>query len=282
MSTSVKEQKKPFFFVDAGNLLSRQPRLPAAPSPERLTAEGIVAIYTAMQVDGVAVGPFDLSAGLDLLQSSHQQGFPWLSANLLDAAGKPLFSPYRIKKAGKIKAGIIGLTGGSSPSATALPDGISCAQWQAVLPNIIAKIGKQCDILILLSSLPPSENQEIARQFPAIHIIIAADPNYGNIVPQQIGNTILTQTDRQGKYQGMLTIDWHKNGTWGNSGNEQATGKDATSTLVSHKFFPLTPDLPEEPRIKEMVTTIGKNIEALRQRPPQSPSSTPAPPQNHP
>ncbi len=335
MSTTVKEQKKPFLFVDAGNLLSRQPRLLSAPSPERLTAEGIIAIYTAMQVDGVAVGPLDLAAGLDLLHSSHKQGFPWLSANLLDAQGKPLFSPYRIKEAGALKAGIIGLTGMSAiDPATSLPGGASCAQWQTVLPDIIGKIASQCDILILLSSLNLKENQEIAQQFSEIGVIITADPKHGNMNPQQIGNAMITQTDRQGKYQGVLTIDWHKNGKWGNLQEEelrnlrqqltareqqwqqmdarkngqqpeymeemkkmasaratleqdikekerQAEKSSRAASTLSHKFFPLTPDIPEEARIKALVTTISNNIAALRQQNNSPPPAT-TPPRNQP
>ncbi len=335
MSTTVKEQKKPFLFVDAGNLLSRQPRLLSAPSPERLTAEGIIAIYTAMQVDGVAVGPLDLAAGLDLLHSSHKQGFPWLSANLLDAQGKPLFSPYRIKEAGALKAGIIGLTGMSAiDPATSLPGGASCAQWQTVLPDIIGKIASQCDILILLSSLNLKENQEIAQQFPELQIIITADPNLGSLAPQLVNRTTITQTDRQGKYQEVLTIDWSSTGKWGNSQEEklrslrhqlmaleqhwqqlldgqngqetefvdemqriisaraileqEITKKEQqtedfspTTTTLSHKLFPLTPDIPEDPGVKALVTTISNNIAALRQQN-NSPPPTTAPPRNQP
>ncbi len=170
-----------------------------------------------MQVDAVAVAPLDLAAGLALLKTSQQQGFPWLSANLLDQHGHPLFQPVRIKKIGKIKAGIIGLTGAVSP----LPAGVTYADWRTILPALIKKTARQCDILILLSSLTPAENQEIAQQFPALHLILAADLGSGNMNPQQVNNTLITQTDRQGKYQGILTIDWQKSGRWGKAREEE-------------------------------------------------------------
>lgn len=205
--------------MDSGNLLFKQAQIPGGPSPERLTAEGIIRIYTTMKVDAVAVGPLDLAAGLAFLQTSQKQGLPWLSANLLDHKGLPLFSPVRIKKIGKIRAGIIGLTGAVSP----LPAGVTRADWRTVLPALIAKTARQCDILIVLSSLPPAENQEIARQFPALHLILANDPGSGNMNPQQINNTLITQTDRQGKYQGVLTIDWNASGRWGEVKEEELT-----------------------------------------------------------
>lgn len=214
------EQHKPHLFVDSGNLLFKQAQIPNGPSQEQLTAEGIIKIYAAMQVDAVAVAPLDLAAGLALLQTSQKQGFPWLSANLLDEDGHPLFQPVRIKKIGKIKAGIIGLTG----AVSSLPAGVTHADWRTVLPALIKKTTRQCDILILLSSLSPAENQEIAQQFPAIHLILAADLNSGNMNPQQVNNTLITQTDRQGKYQGILTIDWNKNGRWGMARKEELTG----------------------------------------------------------
>jgi len=170
-----------------------------------------------MQVDAVAVAPLDLAAGPEILLTSRKQGFPWLSANLLDQKGRPLFEPVRIKKTGRIKAGIIGLTGTVNP----LPAGVTQADWRALLPALIEKTARQCDILILLSSLSPAENQEIAQQFPAVHLILAATQGAGNMNPQQVNNSLITQTDRQGKYQGTLTIDWNKSGKWGHSTEEE-------------------------------------------------------------
>lgn len=213
------EQHKPHLFVDSGNLLFKQAQIPNGPSQEQLTAQGIIKIYTAMQVDAVAVAPLDLAAGLALLKTSQQQGFPWLSANLLDEKGRPLFQPVRIKKIGKIKAGIIGLTG----AVSSLPAGVTRPDWRTMLPALIKKTARQCDILILLSSLSPAENQEIARQFPALHLILAADLGSGNMNPQQVNNTLITQTDRQGKYQGILSIDWQKSGKWGKTKDEELT-----------------------------------------------------------
>ncbi len=165
----------------------------------------------------MAVAPLDLASGFALLQTTQKQGFPWLSANLLDQNGLPLFQPTRIKKIGKIKAGIIGLTGALS----SLPQGITRAEWQTILPALIEKTSHQCDILILLSSLSPAENQEIAQQFPALHLILAADLGGGNMNPQQVNNTLITQTDRQGKYQGLLNVDWNKSGRWGKAREEE-------------------------------------------------------------
>lgn len=211
------EQRKPALVVDSGNLLFKQSPMAEGPSQERVIAEGIIGIYSAMQVDAVAVGPLDLAAGAELLLTSQKQGFPWLSANLFDPQGRPLFEPTRIKKIGSIKAGLIGLTGTLDP----LPAGITQADWRTILPALVAKTASQCDFLILLSSLSAADNQEIAQLFPAIHLILTANPDTGNMNPQQINNSLITQTDRQGKYLGVLSIDWNQGGKWGHSREEE-------------------------------------------------------------
>lgn len=170
-----------------------------------------------MQISGVAIGPLDLTGGTELLVSSNKQGFPWLSANLLDQKGRPLVSPSRTICVGKIKATLIGLTG---PIAE-LPKNVSRAEWHQVLPKLLKKQSGKQDIIILLSTLLPAENEAIARQFPEIQVIVTGDESSGNKNPQQINNSLLTQTDHQGKYLGMLSIDWGKSGKWGTDNREE-------------------------------------------------------------
>ncbi len=213
------ELQKPHLFVDSGNLLFKQAHIDTGPSQELLTAAGIIKIYRTMQVDAVAVAPFDLASGLELLTTSQQQGFPWLSANLIDEHGRPLFQPSLIKTIGTIKVGIIGLTG----PVSLLPANVTLVDWRTVLPALIAKNSPQSDMLILLSSLSAAENLEIARQFPSLHLILAADLQGGNMIPHQENNTMITQTASQGKYQGILTIDWNPSGKWGKANAEELT-----------------------------------------------------------
>ena len=209
-----------------------------------------------MQVDAAAVGPLDLAGGIALLQTSQKQGFPWLSSNLVDQKGHPLFQPVRIKKIGKIKAGIIGLTG----AVSSLPDGITRADWQTVLPALIKKTASQCDILILLSSLSPAENQEIAQQFPTLHLILAADLGNGNMNPQQVNNTLITQTDRQGKYQGFLTIDWQKSGKWGKTREEElAELRNRLSALDWQLQRMRQRTDPQQPDYSEKITLVEQD-----------------------
>jgi 2',3'-cyclic-nucleotide 2'-phosphodiesterase (5'-nucleotidase family) len=256
--------------VDSGNLLYKQPNVPVGTSREQLTAEGIITIYTTLKVDAVAVGPLDLAAGLALLQTSHKKGFPWLSANLLDQKGRPLFQTSRIKKIGKIKVGVIGMTG----AVSTLPAGITRSDWQTALPSLIEKTGPQCDLLILLSSLTPAENREIALRFPTLHLILTNIQDSGNMNPQQINNTLITQTDRQGKYQGILTIDWNKSGRWGRSPEEELSSlRNRLGTLdwqIQHMLKQQEsqhPDYLEKIKLTERdKSNVEQQIKALEQQ----------------
>jgi hypothetical protein len=257
------EQHKPHLFVDSGNLLFKRPQIPQGPSPEQLTAEGIIKAYSAMQVDAVAVGPFDLAGGIALLQTSKKQGFPWLSANLLDQKSRPLFQPVRIKKIGKIKAGIIGLTG----TVSALPAGITVADWRTVLPALIKKTAGRCDILILLSSLSPADNQEIAQKFPAIHLILTASLDSGNRNPQQINNTLITQTDRQGKYQGILTLDWNKSGRWATAKETELIGLRNRLNALDQQIQRMRQQTnPQQPDHTANITMAEKEKQTVEQQ----------------
>jgi len=80
--------------LDAGNLLFKQPTV--AHAQELLTAAGLMEIYQQMAYDAVAVGPYDLAAGIEFLKNGHPQEFPWLSANLTDRQNTPLFPAVKI------------------------------------------------------------------------------------------------------------------------------------------------------------------------------------------
>lgn len=159
-------------------------------------------IYQSMGFAAVAVGPYDLGAGLDFLLQSKRQGFPWMSANLLDGDGTPLFGPSTIHTLGSSRIGLIGLTGKTAN----LPPTVQLADYREVLQQEINRLSKKCKFLILLSSLTREENRKIIQNFPSIHVIISAQKNRGNVPARLNGNTILTQTMSKGKYQGVLTI----------------------------------------------------------------------------
>lgn len=202
-----KEKERPLT-LDTGNLLFK-PKWTLHPQ-DKIIATGIIGIYTAMQYDAVAVGPHDIIAGLDFLIESQKNGVPWLSANILDRTKKPIFKPSIIVKRAGLKIGIIGL----SAPANLMTANATVADWRDILPGQVTNLSKSCDLVILLSTLSDQDNSEIIRDYPMIHILITANRQKGNIIPKVVNNTLITQTYSQGKYLGVLSIDWKPSRLW--------------------------------------------------------------------
>jgi hypothetical protein len=125
-------------------------------------------------------------------------------------------------------------------------------------------LSKKCGHIILLSNLPQIENDEIARAYPNLHIIIAADPQLGNTVPAATGNTLITQTANQGKYLGMLTINWGKDKGWEiEPVNEKMLGnksKGEEQSTFTSRFIALNSSIPESPDIVKIVREVQQQI----------------------
>ena len=211
----------PSLTVDAGNLLFKHETLaPALHQQMTITAEGIIDAYNLMQYNAVAVGKYDLAAGLSFLkEQASRSSFPWLSANLVKKSDKKLIFPASIiRKFDNLTVGIIGLTGNYTRLRFENSDEILILPWQEVLPGQIAELASRCDLLILLSNNDIKENQEIAESFDDIHLIIQSSPRSGNFNPKLLNKSLITQTGKQGKYLGWMLIDWQKSKTWGRKG----------------------------------------------------------------
>jgi len=188
-----------------------------------------------MYYDAVAVGRNDLTGGLSFLQQqAARTKFAWLSANLVNkSTGKSLFPAYLVRKVGSISIGIIGLTGYDGSDRFLGKEDAALLSWQKVLPDLVAELAAQCDLLILLSNNELKQNQEIAESFPDIHLIIQSTPRSKNFPPQLHNKTLIAQTGKQGKYLGWMLVNWQKSKTWGRAGaaKELATKKQELDGL---------------------------------------------------
>ena len=224
--TIAKKSKKPVVTLDGGALLFKNRTLSKGQEiQEKITAEAIIKSYNLIGYDAVGVSALDLSAGIDFLtELTKISDFPWLSANLVEKSStKPLFSPSTIVRSGSLNVGVIGLTG--SLLHLSIPDKnkYTAIEWQNILPEIIDTLSSKTDLIILLSSLQPSENKEISRQLSKINIIIQAGVSTANMAPTLANNTIICQTGKQGKYIGILDIDWQLSKKWGDNSADLLT-----------------------------------------------------------
>lgn len=218
--------------VDSGNLLFKRTNIAEGLNQARLAAAAIVKIYQEIGYDAVAVGPLDLAGGLAFLQQTKNNHFPWISANIFDENEKLLFNNVTRRT---IQGQDIVITALSGPPEKTIP-GIQIKPWEDILPDLLQNIRAKStnSLIILLSSLSAKDNQAIAEKFRDIQILISATQRMGNISPKLINNTLLSQTAKQGKHQGLLEITLGSARIWGQ--NSQKKLADLQNNLGSVKW----------------------------------------------
>ncbi len=213
------QHKEDKLLLDSGNLLFKRPSVAAGPSQERLTAQTIMQIYQNIGYDAVGIGPLDMAAGIDFLQTEATKDFPWISANILDDHGQPLFPQWINKEVQGVQVIITAL---SAPPKNISP-AVKVAPWESILPELMPRLTKESKtpFIILLSTLSTEENRLIAEQYPTINLLLGANQHQRNASPRLINNTLVTQTEKQGQYQGLLEINFGKQRSWGQNREKQ-------------------------------------------------------------
>ncbi|MEQ6377116.1 bifunctional UDP-sugar hydrolase/5'-nucleotidase [Bacillaceae bacterium S4-13-58] len=105
------------------------------------------------------------------------------------------------------KIGIIGLTAPFTPFYH--PNGWDVFQPLEILEKYIPILKKKADIIILLSHLGINEDEEIARQFPEINLIIGGHTHHLLKKGKKVGNTLLTAAGKFGLYTGEAYLTWN-------------------------------------------------------------------------
>ncbi|BCO09828.1 hypothetical protein GF1_22040 [Desulfolithobacter dissulfuricans] len=224
-----------------------------------------------MGCQAAGIAPQDLAAGSDFLRTLEKEtGLRWLSANLVDpGTGQPLFTPFLITEAGTLRIGVVGLS--APPPATVEPsDAWQVVDWRKILPPLVQTLEKETDMIILLSSYPPAENEEIARSFDALHILLQAGHGTANMAPKNINNTLILQTGSRGKYLGMLEINWNSSKKWGRSLKELLRETTRQQDRISWQIGRLKKRYPADvlatnSRYRELVRQLRETEEKLRQ-----------------
>lgn len=210
--------------LDSGALLFKDEKLPPDQREQlTVTAQGIVTAYNKMSFAAVGVARQDLAAGLPfLLNLQKKASFPWLSANLLSRTErKPWFKPHTLITAGGMRIAVIGLTDQGTDSLLTKKDNAVIAPWEEVLPKEIAQLHGRAEMTILLSSFPAAINRKIAEAHPEVHLILQGGNTLGNIPPERINNTLITQVEAQGKSVGILEVRWNtQSKRWEEAGTE--------------------------------------------------------------
>lgn len=105
------------------------------------------------------------------------------------------------------KVGVIGMTAPFTPFYH--PNGWNVYQPLETLDKYIPILNDEVDIIILLSHLGINEDEEIARRYPEISLIIGGHTHHLLKEGKRVGNTLLTAAGKFGLYTGEAYLTWN-------------------------------------------------------------------------
>ncbi|MGA9348716.1 MAG: hypothetical protein WBW48_07930 [Anaerolineae bacterium] len=175
----------------------------------------IVEAMNLLGYDAMVLGDQDFGLGLDVLrQRMEEANFPILSANVVIAGTEQLFTtPYVIKKIGDHKAAIIGLT--NQEAAQAAGEAIVVLSPLEALEQLMDKVSKEADIIIVLSHLGMGVDLQMASEVKGIDLIVGGQSRDVLNPPlwDEASGTLIAQAGYQGRWIGVVSLDIDSQGT---------------------------------------------------------------------
>lgn len=158
----------------------QQPREPGQllgvyhPLGDRTQGAAVVAGMNLMGYDAMALGPKDLTLGLEVLrQRMAEAEFAMVSANVTVAQSGELLAPaYVVVEMGSHRLGILGLTRSPLRSLAGLEVGDPGAAVSHWLPDVT----RQADLVILLTNLDFRTAVGLVSEIQGIDLVVAALP----------------------------------------------------------------------------------------------------------
>ncbi len=192
----IRKEEKNVLLFDAGDMLSA--------FGDRHKDKTMISALSFLKYDVITIGDQEFANGLDFFHKLFlKQDFPIVSANLLEE-----FPPYVIKKEGRIRIGIIGIT---SPDAFKFYAeeklvGITIKDLYTTLDIIVNEVKNKADIVILLSHSGLDEDKKIAEKYSQIDLIIGGHSQNALKQGEKVNNTLITQAGGDGYYLGRIDI----------------------------------------------------------------------------
>lgn len=201
----IRKTDKVALYIDAGNMLA-PPRLSGGMERHRQKAKAMVEMLNTMGLDLFSPGPRDYVLGEEFLaELSKNARFKFISSNVLKEDGRPLFLPFLIEKRDGIRVGLVSIT----PESPELKSqGLRVLPAARALKSLIGEIKPQTDLIVVLSQFGAKENQELAKKFKDVHLIISSDANHAIQEPFWIGgHTLVLGPGTSGFLLGKLELD---------------------------------------------------------------------------
>lgn len=198
------------------------------------------------------------------LELARMARFPVVCANIVDAnTQQPLLKPYEILTVEGARIAVFGLVTESTRGYPATREGVAILDAIPVARRLVPELRRQADVVVLISHLGIEVDELLAREVPGIDVIIGGHshtrlaqptfvPSGGLVSLFQKNGTVIAQAFQWGGELGKLELILRRDpnsGRW---------------TLMSYRgeLILVSPDIPEDPRVKSVVERYWKPIRA--------------------
>jgi len=170
-----------------------------------------IELMNIINPDAMTLGNHEFDYGRESLEENLKIAkFDLVCANLWDKRkGKLFVKPYIIKKIGRAKIGVIGLT---TPELFKLSlrenlKDLELLDIEKVLKQYISELKKEkVDLIVALTHVGVQGDSIIAVKFPEIGVIIGGHSHTALFEPKYVNKTIICQAGSRGEYLGYLEL----------------------------------------------------------------------------
>lgn len=173
-----------------------------------------------MGYEAMTLGPSDLKLEVDYLFSTMPNSkdpgdaVPFVSANVLFYGSADMDTParFRVLEHNGVKIGVTGILG-KKYEGKIFPSGDNAASElltvtdpvEALTPVLDELKKQECDLLVLLSQAPQGETKSVLEALPDFDVCLTGGgPEDPSGVAKHVGNTLLIEAGRKGKYAAVL------------------------------------------------------------------------------
>ena len=180
----------------------------------KLKADTMARIFSYIGVDAVNVGEKDLALGLPILKELEKKyNFPFVSANLTDENGSPIFKEYVLKEVNGKNVAIIGLMGDTSEMVNLVEEAsggtVKVTDPLEAAKTIIEDLSGKVDYTIVLAHQKTNRDWVLARRVSGIDLIVGGQDTTKTEEPAQAGDTLMVRSGEKGQYQGILEVTFN-------------------------------------------------------------------------
>jgi Mg-chelatase subunit ChlD len=151
-------------------------------------ATDVAKLYKDLGFHAVHLTSADLAAGPEAIGALAGQA-PLVSANVLDAGGKPLAKPYVVVQALGRRVGITGVTAApASPIA-----GITVKGAAEALNEILPALAREADFVVLMADTDRVALAELVKANPGVRLGVLSVGGVSDAAPLRVGPTYIVQ-----------------------------------------------------------------------------------------